>query len=475
MGKTRDMANIVNVPSGVVTKIASGNIASAGLSVALNSDGTVSAIKTLPDTVGATTQVGTNAYLLSACYNVAAGKVVVAYTDTANSYKGVYVVGTVTGTSITFGTPGFFTGAAAYEVAVSTVDGTTGVVFAYKNGSNNGVVAAGNISGTTITVGTAAVYAANASAMKLAEMPGTTSVIVGYVDNYGQANAIAANVSGTSIAVGAATVLSGSSAAVGEVINLTANYTEGKVVVAFRANSSNTYAVVLSATGTTITAGSTTLVAAHAAYYMALCDITGTSNVLIAYKNGASGGITSCIATISGYTLTFGAQVAVVATDSTYPACVYDSQSGVAVVSYKNSSIQPSFVRGVVTGTSISYGAASVFASGTCTMVRSCYDSAQGETVSVSINSTTSAAQAAVIQSLRTTKNKRVGISVSPASDGAAVNITTLGGINSNQSGLTPGATYYVGDDGSLTSVGGANPRIGRALSATALLVTDSV
>ena len=58
------------------------------------------------------------------------------------------------------------------------------------------------------------------------------------------------------------------------------------------------------------------------------------------------------------------------------------------------------------------------------------------------------------------------------ATNGQAVTITTLGGVNTNVSGLSAGSKYYVDSAGALTTSSVSGVEAGKALSATSLLVT---
>ena len=72
------------------------------------------------------------------------------------------------------------------------------------------------------------------------------------------------------------------------------------------------------------------------------------------------------------------------------------------------------------------------------------------------------------------TTDNYCGIADADYADGATATIQTVGAVDDAQSGLTPGETYFVQDDGSLgTSAGGAGSRAiaGLALTATNLLI----
>lgn len=71
-----------------------------------------------------------------------------------------------------------------------------------------------------------------------------------------------------------------------------------------------------------------------------------------------------------------------------------------------------------------------------------------------------------------TTANKFVGFSTQTVSTGQSVTVTTLGGVNTNQSGLTTGTDYYLQFNGVLSTTPSAYGIVAKALSATSAQVT---
>jgi len=91
-------------------------------------------------------------------------KVVIVYRDQEDNNYGYAVVGTVSGTDITFGTPAKYSGTSSsiwQQVAYSSAQER--VVICYKNSSANGVAIEGTVSGTDITFGTALTYQSGTS------------------------------------------------------------------------------------------------------------------------------------------------------------------------------------------------------------------------------------------------------------------------------------------------------------------------
>ena len=101
-----------------------------------------------------------NAYSISAAFDSSNNKVVVAYRDGGNSNFGTAAVGTVSGTSISFGTPVVYESANSQQTAVVFDSSNNKVVIGYKDGGNSdhGTAIVGTVSGTSISFGSAAVF-----------------------------------------------------------------------------------------------------------------------------------------------------------------------------------------------------------------------------------------------------------------------------------------------------------------------------
>ena len=64
-----------------------------------------------------------------------------------------------------------------------------------------------------------------------------------------------------------------------------------------------------------------------------------------------------------------------------------------------------------------------------------------------------------------------IGIPTEAVANGGSATVTVIGGVSENQSGLTIGKTYYISDDGTLSSTATTKPRAGIAIAANKLLV----
>lgn len=66
-----------------------------------------------------------------------------------------------------------------------------------------------------------------------------------------------------------------------------------------------------------------------------------------------------------------------------------------------------------------------------------------------------------------------IGIAASSVSDTEVVEVALKGGVDANQTGLTPGSIYYLDDDGTLTISTSSGRKVGKALTSTSILITE--
>ena len=93
---------------------------------------------------------------IGATFDSTSGKVVIGFSHQYSPYNGKAVVGTVSGTSISFGTPVTFDSSARVQYSEPVYDPSTDrIVIAYRDGNNTdrGVAVVGTVSGTSISFG----------------------------------------------------------------------------------------------------------------------------------------------------------------------------------------------------------------------------------------------------------------------------------------------------------------------------------
>ena len=421
---------------------------------------------------------------VSAIYDANAQKVVIAYRDTGNSNYGTAIVGTVSGTSISFGTPVVFESASSTYISATYDANAQKVVIAYRDVGNvsYGTAIVGTVSGTSISFGTAAVFESASSAfMSTTYDSNAQKVVIAYRDagnsNYG--TAVVGTVSGTSISFGTAVVFE---SAVIEHISATYDANAQKVVIAYQDQGNSDYgtAIVGTVSGTSISFGTAVVFeSASSANTSATYDSTN-QKVVIAYRDGGNLSYgTAIVGTVSGTSISFGTAVVFESANSTNISATYDSTIQKVVIAYSdggNSSYGTAIV-GTVSGTSISFGTAVVFESASNSYMSATYDSnAQKVVIAYRDDGNSAYGTGVVLSNTSTTTNltaeNYIGISDAAYSDATTATIQLVGSVDDAQTGLTAGQKYYVQTDGSL-GLTADSPEVfaGTAVSSTQLIV----
>jgi len=470
--------NTFPVLGGATGFVASGSIGN-GATVGINADGTVSVVAGVAEGAGTAVvfESATSSYI-SATYDANAQKVVIAYQDAGNSQYGTAIVGTVSGTSISFGTAVVFESANSNWISATYDANAQKVVIAYSvvDNSNYGTAIVGTVSGTSISFGTAIVFESAASTYISATYDANAQkVVIAYNDggNSQYGTAIVGTVSGTSISFGTAVVFE---SATSSYISATYDVNAQKVVIAYRdvGNSNYGTAIVGTVSGTSISFGTAVVFeSANSIYILATYD-ANAQKVVIAYRDEGNAGYgTAIVGTVSGTSISFGTAVVFESASTLWISATYDANAQKVVIAYTdngNSSYGTAVV-GTVSGTSISFGTAVVFESANSSYISATYDvNAQKVVIAYRDVGNSGYGTSVVFQNASTNAPSYIGLSTQAVSDTDAVTVTTVAGINENQTGLTPNTLYYVNDDGTLTATA-TNTYAGKAVSATELLV----
>ncbi|MDO8552759.1 MAG: hypothetical protein Q7S01_04560, partial [bacterium] len=234
---------------------------------------------------------------------------VVAYRNGSTGYANA-VVSTVSGTTITAGTPVALNAVGSTlqnsnSSAVAALDSTHFVV-AYRNDDTtyaNAVVS--SVSGTTITAGTPVALNAVASSYTATASLDATHFVVTYKGASGYANAVVSSVSGTTITAGTPAVLNAINSFYSNTASLDATHF---VVAYYNATTGFGDAVISSVSGTTITAGTPVALNAVTSTSYSVNALDST-HFVVAY-NGTSNYATAVVSIVSGTTFTPGTPVA---------------------------------------------------------------------------------------------------------------------------------------------------------------------
>ncbi len=486
-----DGSSLSGIELGAQSFVASGTIPN-GATVVVNTDGTVSAASTIVSNIpSAGSEVGFNAAetrYISAVYDPDEQKVIVAYTDYGSSENGKVIVGTVSGTSISFGSEMEFNNQDTSYISCAYDTTNNKLVIAYtNNGASNtfhGTARVGTVSGNSISFGTASEFlTSRANYTSCVFDSNQSKFVITYADvsNSNRGTAVIGTVSGTSISFGSPVVFysGGTSKATG-----TFDSTNNKVIISYTDNNNNSYgnAIVGTVSGTSISFG--TAVVFNSANTDDPSGVYDTTNqkVVIAYRNnGNSQYGTAIVGTVSGTSISFGTASVFDSSNTETYSCIYDPIIQKVVISYADrTGNKGKSIIGTVSGTSISFGTAVVFNSGDIDFTSSVYDPDTGKVVIAYKDNGNSNYGTSVVLSTTSlvtnlTSENYIGIAAESISNGATGKITVVGGTNSNQTGLTTARKYYVQSSGGI-GLTASNPSVvaGFSVSSTKIAILKS-
>jgi len=413
-----------------------------------------------------------NSRHISSTFDSTNNKVVIAYRDEANSGYGTAVVGTVSGNSISFGTPVVFYN--TYEVSNTTVNFDSSnnkvVIVFYQTNNDYGLAVVGTVSGTSISFGSSVGFSGSNQVV----YPSSTfdssnnKIVIAYGDGSGNGGyALVGTVSGTSISFGSATAFNSGSTTFSSTSFDSSN---NKVVISYSDGGNSNYgtAVVGTVSGTSISFGAETVFESAEAQQIGSTFDSSNNKVVVAYQdNGNSGYGTSVVGTVSGTGISFGAPVIFEAARSNNSSVTFDTSSNKVVIAYQDAgnSNYGTFISGTVSGDSISFGDATVFESANSDAFGTTFDNDSNKVViAYRDRGNSDYGTGIVVQTSSTTRGQ--------VASGGAATVDIVGTVSTNQSGLTAGQQYFVQTDGTL-GLTAASPSVlaGTAISATKLIV----
>jgi len=391
---------------------------------------------------GAVTFSSSNVELVKVSFDPnTANKLAIAYVDVASSGAGTVIIGTVSGTSVSFGSKQVFNSGATSHIDMKFDPINSGgkFVVVYSDGGNSsyGTSRVGTVSGSSVSYGTEVVYnSSNTTEPSIAFDRNTSNkYVIGYrnLGNSQLGTAICGTISGTSSSYGSPVVF--------------ATGPSEKISIAF--------------------------------------EKSVTGRFIIAFNNGVAGGdpvAKAVIGALSGSTISFGALVTIQAGNyagNVIALACDDSVANRAIIGYTGDGISPKIGRiypVTIDGNSITVDTPIVYANSETVQQRVSFDpNTAGKFVYI-FNASNGTAFVGKMNSLSTnlTSTNLIGISAEAIASGATGKVNVLGGLNKGQSSLTPASIYYVQDNGTITTAS-ASPaqKIGQAISSTKLNLVD--
>ena len=463
-----------------VNFVASGTL-SSGQTVVLKSDGTVEAVAETSVTGfdGSNTTFTSNAieYPTTSGFDPISGKFLIIYSDKGNSNYPTGVVATVSGTSISFGTPSVLESAQTQTFTVTYDPNATKLVIGWSSGGSAVLKATvATISGTSVSYGTSTTLSGD-YVVYLSATYNTTSnnIVYAFQTSSSDGQAVLATVSGSSISFGTRSTFE-----TGSITYTSICYdpNEDCVVIAYKKTSLGGgygVAVVGTVSGTSLSFGSKYTFNSAVTNFPTIAYDLAQQKALLVYDDvGNSGYATMSVVTVSGTTLTFGSEVTLVSqATSEYMSSVYDSNTGTVLVALNwgsGGAIHSVAISGATPSSSGSYSTG-VRSQGSFIALD---PSTSNAIISFRNSSSSDIGQAKPFRFGYSSTNYTdfIGITAGAISDTATGTVNVYGGINEAQTGLTIGADYYVQDDGSLSTTSSA-VKVGQAISATTINMMD--
>ena len=479
--------------------VATGAISNGNV-VTLKSDGTVGVVAST-DSVLNPVALGTPATFASvdvrtiaSSYDPDTGKIVIGWRSDADNYP-YAIVGTVSGTNITFGSAVQIQSVNSgkyMKIVYDTTNDKHVFVFAenISGQQEHGQAVVGTVSGTSISFGSVVDFEDSSSPLvtyidAVYDSVNGKVVIVwnnSVVTNRGL-NAIVGTVSGTSISFGSRAI---ANAASGTSVWCGYDANAGKVLLGYRLDSGGPPhpSYVGSVSGTSITFGSVVNYTSQNPSGTTTVYDSNAQKILIVYRVGGGGNenTISRVATISGTSVSYGNEVTVNAQSSNGDenfGLAFSTITNTVLISFRdnNDSNKVKLIRGTISGTTLGSLQAEVSTNIPMASLISShglvYDTANKKFVlAVADDDNGDNGKAIVISDVTTTTDadNYIGIAEAAISNSATGTITIEGGINESQSSLSIGTNYFVADNGSLTT-SNTGRRLGKAISTTKILL----
>jgi len=305
--------------------------------------------------------------------------------DGADTGAGKAIVGTIdtSNDTVSFGSfAQFEDGNNTENFAIAFDSSNSKVVIVYSDGadSNNGKAVVGTVSGTSISYGTIVQFDTNARLASVAFDSNAGKIVIAYADygNSGYGTAIVGTVSGTDISFGTAQVFKSASSTN---IDIAFDSSNNKVVVAYVAT--HHYGIVGTVSGTSISFGSEAKFADNGGSYNKLAFDSSNNKFLIIYKDQATDDGFGIVGTVSGTSISYGSAVEFHDANTSEMDLAFDTESNKFLMAYKDDgdSDKGKYVTASISGTTPSFGSEAVLDSGRALQSNVEYDSGNKRTV----------------------------------------------------------------------------------------------
>ena len=470
------------------TRVADGVIANRALWVR-QSDGTAKAVTQEESALSIGDDVVFNAgstrpYIRGIVDIPGTNKMLVSYIDVANSHYGTAVVATIAGDEVAFGTPAVFS-ASITGFFISGVylpeEDKIALAFTDNGDANNLKVVIATVSGTSVSFGSVVSSGVEGRGCVLTYDTGLQKAVLNYTNGFNRLQGSVISVSGTTPAISTAVQASTTK---GSLYGSIFDATSGKHL-SILGGSTNLMAFLGTGSGTTISWGSVQSLLTVDTYSESgdLAYSTVDGKYLLAYRNDSDSdhGYVVVI-TVSGSTVTAGTPVKFEAAASLIYGCEYVPSDDAFYVVYGDAgnSGYMTMCRVTISGTVPTPETPAVIRSVNVGVVF-CGTGLNSSNEKILVgfrdgsNSDYGTGFVIAPPGLATNVADWAGFAFEAGADGEAFEVSTPGDIIDGLTGLTYDAEYYPEADGTLTVTSNLYGKIGRAISTTEIIQTGPV
>ena len=496
---SRELNNITSVDATTVAALGAAGVGgggtfefttgantTAGDLVVLNTNGTVSPV-TVTASFGGVSETQLQGTAVNShidfYYDKTNGKAVVAYKrdGSGSDYRGKVIPDTYgSGTEFTISSSNTDNNHMAYDPDQNTF------VFIYSVGGS-GYYRTGQVSGSGMTLGTNTAFSgAPLGTIQSSEMasvydPDAQKILVVWKKNQSTGNTqfVVGTVSGNSVSWGGEEFLSTQTirgGSYGQASVLCYDESQDRVIWVFRDDDNNRYttARVGNWTGSNYSWSSSTVIDSHDNYGLAITYDPVSEKTLLTYDRDTNNYGYYRVLSLSGSTLSVGSEGTYGTKYARYSTSYYNEASQALNVATSDDSTGMRLYSGTISGTTFTTSASANIdpSNGRCQNLVATYN--VNTTAAMVAFTDASSSDVGKYVHLDTTSNDGanfIGIAAETITSGSSGDITILGGVNENQTGLTVDSRYYVSSSGGLTTTN-TGTSVGRAVAATKILVT---
>lgn len=276
---------------------------------------------------------GTN--YISCCYDSVNNAVVVCYRNTTDN-KGYAVVGTVSGDTVSFGAPVMFSNGNNVDFPDCCYDSSNGCVvvcFSDSSDGGKGKAVVGTVSGNSISFGTPVVFDSGAvNRISCCYDSGNSKVVVAYSGSSNYGYSVVGTVSGDSISFGTAVIFQ---SATTYFVDCCYDSYNGKVVVCYSYSNTSGKARVGTVSVDTITFGAEATFSSGDSDYISCCYVPSSRKVVVVYSLVSASISGYVVGTVSGESISFGNRHILEHYSVANTSCCYDNVTGTVVILYR--------------------------------------------------------------------------------------------------------------------------------------------